>query len=230
MLGPFGQKRQTFMDQRYINRIQLIKDVVNLNLSEQKLEILAKAAERTIDLMQSGGLILTCGNGGSHSTAEHLSAELNWRLDEERVLGIPCVCLGSNQSMFSGVVNESSKINDRFIRTAIPFSRIDIPKVLITFTTSVYSRAIIKINRFATSYPNMADSIILFAGEDKNNTIRSIFGPTEYILTVDNPNQEKLSVDIIQEVHLILMHTYSDMLFNEIEKIKNGKQERIFKS
>lgn len=198
----------------YKGRIKILQHCININLIERKLYQLESLAQRIAALATSGGIIFTCGNGGSHSLAEHLSAELNWRLDSERPLGIPSICLGSNSSTCSAIVNDTVDMSGRFIHTMIPYCGIDIGKVLICFTTSTTSKSITNLVYQATTAPNMADVTAIFAGQSTS----PFLGSPDFVLTVDGPKGIKLPVDIIQEVHTIYMHILCDMIYKELVK------------
>lgn len=213
-----------------LERVDLLKKTIDHNLTQEKLETLSLLAKKSFELVKSGGLIITCGNGGSHATAEHLTAELNWRLDERRVLAVPSVCLGSNPSLYSAVVNDNTNQNSRFSTILFPFSKIDVPKVLVCFTTSLYSRAIINIAELAMTHPNVADMTVVFLGEDRNNTAGFIFKRPEFLVTVDSPVNEVLPIEIIQEVQTVYMHLYCDMIYSEIVEYANQERERVWKN
>jgi len=58
-----------------------------------------------IDTLKSGKKILICGNGGSASDAQHISAEFVGRFKKERV-ALPAIALTTDTSILSAVGND----------------------------------------------------------------------------------------------------------------------------
>jgi D-sedoheptulose 7-phosphate isomerase len=77
--------------------IQFLNDPVALSKIEQASKIIAQA-------VQSGGKVISCGNGGSHCDAMHFAEELTGRYREDRK-AIPAICI-SDPSHLSCVSND----------------------------------------------------------------------------------------------------------------------------
>jgi len=76
---------------------QFLNDPVALSRIEQASRIVAQA-------IQSGGKVISCGNGGSHCDAMHFAEELTGRYREDRK-AIPAICI-SDPSHLSCVSND----------------------------------------------------------------------------------------------------------------------------
>ena len=83
-------------------------------LSEQFVPQIEEASKLLITSLQNGGKIMFCGNGGSASDAQHLSAELVGRYRKNRK-PIASVALTTDTSVITAVSNDFS-FNDIFSR------------------------------------------------------------------------------------------------------------------
>ena len=63
------------------------------------------AAELMSSCLQSGGKILSCGNGGSAADAQHFSGELLGRFEAERA-SLPAVALTTDSSTMTAIAND----------------------------------------------------------------------------------------------------------------------------
>ncbi len=73
-------------------------------LSELAPVVLA-VANKMIDVLNAGGKILWCGNGGSAADAQHLAAELVGRFQRER-RGIASIALTTDPSVMTSIAND----------------------------------------------------------------------------------------------------------------------------
>jgi D-sedoheptulose 7-phosphate isomerase len=62
-------------------------------------------AERLSKVLQSGGKLLICGNGGSAADAQHFAAELVGRFEQERC-GLPAIALTTDTSAMTAIGND----------------------------------------------------------------------------------------------------------------------------
>src|SRR5438128_7813368 len=78
-------------------------------LKQEAADMLAPAIARAGSLMTeclfSDGKILSCGNGGSASDAQHFSAELVGRFERERP-ELPAISLATDTSLLTAVAND----------------------------------------------------------------------------------------------------------------------------
>ena len=68
---------------------------------------IARAADRLIGCLKSGGKILICGNGGSAADAQHIAAELVGRFRRERG-ALPAIALTTDTSILTALANDYS--------------------------------------------------------------------------------------------------------------------------
>jgi D-sedoheptulose 7-phosphate isomerase len=66
---------------------------------------IARAASLLTECLFSDGKILSCGNGGSASDAQHFSAELVGRFERERP-ELPAISLSTDTSLLTAVAND----------------------------------------------------------------------------------------------------------------------------
>lgn len=68
---------------------------------------IAKAADTMTTCLFADGKILTCGNGGSASDAQHFAAEMIGRFERERP-ELPTIALSTDTSILTAVANDYS--------------------------------------------------------------------------------------------------------------------------
>ena len=73
--------------------------------SNEFLELFSKSIEMVYETINYGGCILSCGNGGSFSDAQHLSAEFTSKLCTDRK-PLPSIALGTNSSNLTAIGND----------------------------------------------------------------------------------------------------------------------------
>ncbi len=69
------------------------------------IDIIEAAAKAVIDCIEKGGIIYTCGNGGSAADAQHIAAELIGRFLKDRK-ALPSVALSTDTSVITSVAND----------------------------------------------------------------------------------------------------------------------------
>lgn len=77
--------------------LQLVRDQLQPQI--------AKLAARLAAIMQDGGKLLICGNGGSAADAQHFAAELVGRFEKERA-GLSAIALTTDTSCLTAVGND----------------------------------------------------------------------------------------------------------------------------
>ncbi len=92
-----------------------MKEIVNaaLNVHKDVLEKVMEtlqddirsACQMAVSVLQSGGKIMFCGNGGSAADAQHLAAEISGRFETER-RGLPALALTTDSSVMTAVSND----------------------------------------------------------------------------------------------------------------------------
>jgi phosphoheptose isomerase len=156
-------------------------------------------------------LIMTAGNGGSHALAEHLTAELIWRISREAEIRIPSICLTSNSSVLTALSNDSSyeQALTYYAGTLNWLSNESLQPILIAFSTSGASKNILYLSS-ALTYDHMAHRV-LFTGEDKGEEL-----PADDIFYVKGPGDPTTA--IIQEVHQVYVHMLCEMISEKLNE------------
>jgi D-sedoheptulose 7-phosphate isomerase len=174
------------------NIIQDVNTLKNVELIVNKI----------VECYGRGNKVYFCGNGGSFSDAQHLSAELSGRFYFDRN-PLEVVLLGSNFSYLTAVANDYSydEIFSREIKSS--FNEGDI---LISFSTSGKSKNVIKAIK---SIKGKLGHVISFLGNDGGD-IKDISNISIVIPSNDTAR--------IQECHMILGHTILELVESNIFK------------
>ena len=178
----------------------LIKnDIINNKVVHEKL---SKICNLLIECYEKGNKVYFCGNGGSFSDAQHLSAELNGRFYFDRP-PLEVVLLGSNLSYLTAVSNDYS-YEDIFVREFK--SSVKNGDVIICFTTSGKSKNILKLLNVSKNYDVKTVS---FLGNDG--------GDANYIsdISIIIPSSDTAR---IQECHILLGHSIIEVVENKLFK------------
>ncbi|MBZ2189649.1 phosphoheptose isomerase [Alcanivorax sp. JB21] len=89
--------RQTFVDsiETQVKAAEVLPDV------------LVVAGQRMVECLLSGGKMLSCGNGGSASHAQHFASALLNRFERERP-ALPAMAIGTDATTLSAIANDYS--------------------------------------------------------------------------------------------------------------------------
>ncbi len=74
----------------------------------QQAETLVEMAELLADAIESGKVVLTCGNGGSAADAQHIAGELVGRFRRKKLSGYKAFALTANSSVLTAIANDFS--------------------------------------------------------------------------------------------------------------------------
>ena len=162
---------------------QFLNDPVALSRIEQASRIVAQA-------IQSGGKVISCGNGGSHCDAMHFAEELTGRYREDRK-AIPAICI-SDPSHLSCVSNDYGYefVFSRYLEAL--GNRGD---VVLAISTSGNSPNVL---RAAQTAKEKGLTVIALTGKDGGK-----LGP---LATVELRVPHSGYADRIQEVHIKIIH------------------------
>ena len=176
---------------------QFLNDPVALSKIEQASKIIVQA-------VQSGGKVITCGNGGSHCDAMHFAEELTGRYREDRK-ALPAICI-SDPSHLSCVSNDYGYefVFSRYLEAL--GNRGD---VLLAISTSGNSPNVL---RAAQTAREKGLAVIALTGKDG--------GKLAPLATVELRVPHSGYADRIQEVHIKIIH----ILILLIEKQVIGKR------
>ena len=162
---------------------QFLNDPVALSRIEQASRIVAQA-------IQSGGKVISCGNGGSHCDAMHFAEELTGRYREDRK-AIPAICI-SDPSHLSCVSNDYGYefVFSRYLEAL--GNRGD---VVLAISTSGNSPNVLRATQTAKE---KGLPVIALTGKDGGK-----LGP---LATVELRVPHSGYADRIQEVHIKIIH------------------------
>jgi D-sedoheptulose 7-phosphate isomerase len=107
---------------------------------EQAGPRLVEVSEQICARLSRGGIVYTCGNGGSAADAQHLAGELIGRYKRER-RPLGAVALATDPSVVTCIANDY-RYEDVFARQAQALCRPD--DVLVGFTTSGRSASVLR--------------------------------------------------------------------------------------
>lgn len=174
---------------------RLIENFINI----KKFQNILKISKIIAKCLKYGGTVFWCGNGGSASDSQHLSAELIGRLKKNRK-PLKSISLSSNISVLTCISNDFGykKIFSRQLEAL--GSKKD---VLICISTSGNSKNIIEILKIAKKKKIMT---ISFLG---NNGGKSLKLSKNHLL-VDSKDTAR-----IQEMHIFL----GQIICDNVEKI-----------
>ncbi len=91
-----------------------------LLMGKEQGEVLAGISAALLQVLQSGGTIYLCGNGGSAADAQHVAAEFVGRFLRER-RPLPAVALTTNTSILTAIGNDYdySQVFSRQVRAQV---------------------------------------------------------------------------------------------------------------
>jgi D-sedoheptulose 7-phosphate isomerase len=149
-----------------------------------------EVARLCIDIYKKGNKILTCGNGGSASDAQHLVGELVGRYMLERN-GIPAIALTANSTVMTALANDYD-YESVFSKQVKAYGNKG--DVLIGISTSGNSQNVIKAFEKARE---MGIITVGFTGE-KGGNMKTV---SDYLINVPSDSTPR-----IQEMHILVIH------------------------
>jgi D-sedoheptulose 7-phosphate isomerase len=138
--------------------------------------------------------IITFGNGGSASEAQHFTSELVGKYKSYRP-SIKSICLNNDSSSLTAIAND---FGYEFVFSRMLESIAEEDDLIICFSTSGKSKNIL--NAIKSGY-NLKTKIILFTGDSFDE---SLDGPADGVLHIFTCNSDISS--IIQETHQVILH------------------------
>lgn len=182
-----------------INRINQLKNVIS-NLANKDKEI-KSIIKKLSKCLISKNKILICGNGGSASEAEHLSAEFLVRLKPKNIRqALPIVSLTQNTSVITACGNDFG-FENIFSRNLEGLGKKG--DILLCLSTSGNSKNILNVLKLAKK---MKIESVSFLGQN---------GGKARLLSDNNLIVDSNDVAVIQECHLFLGH----YILGEVERI-----------
>ena len=182
--------------QEYYENYIKIKDQLSRKINKKELKNIIKEILTAVKKQRN---IFSCGNGGSASTAEHLSCDFSKQACSDTNLNIKVFSLNSNVSLMTAVANDIS-YDDIF---SFQLNRFGKPNdVLLLFSVSGSSRNILKCAKVAK---RKKIKIISFTGFN-GGKIKKI---SKY-----NINFATNNFGIVEDCHLSIMHFISQYIRN----------------
>ena len=176
----------------YVN----IKDQLLKKVNKKELKNIIKEILIAVKKQRN---IFSCGNGGSASTAEHLSCDFSKQASTDTNLNIKVFSLNSNVSLMTAIANDIS-YDDIF---SFQLNRFGKPNdILLLFSVSGSSKNIIKCAKLAK---RKKIKIISFTGFD-GGKLKSL---SKY-----NINFSTNNFGIVEDCHLSIMHFISQYIRN----------------
>ena len=180
----------------------ILKSIENhFDLKNQMLEDLPQKIEEIafilIKTLQNKNKLMWCGNGGSASQAEHLSAELLGGLNKKKIDPFFSICLNSDSSFITAWSNDDS-FENIFSRQIQAFG--EEGDVLILLTTS--GNSLNQLNA-AKMCKKLGLTVISMTGNDCGELLKY----SDYNINVNNDSTQR-----IQEMHIMIGHILCDLI------------------
>ena len=181
-----------------------MKDLINNSLKDHSkvLQLIDKsdiisAATMILHAINQGKTVFWCGNGGSASQANHLSAELIGGMYQKKISPFKSVCLNVDTAFITAWSNDDS-FDNIFVRQLEAIG--ESGDILIGLSTSGNSPNIVEAAKFAVSNKMKT---ISFTGNDGGK-----LGDYSDI----NINIPIKSTQRIQEMHILIGHILCDII------------------
>jgi len=171
--------------------------------SDQFVEVFSSAAKLLLLAIENGNSILVCGNGGSHSDAQHFAGELvNFFTREHKALKV--ITLGTNSSVASAWSNDHS-FDDQLAREVEAYG--ERGSVLLGITTSGKSK---NVNQAFIKASSLGMKTIALASV---KAIEHLSKEIDVIIPVPVEETHK-----IQECHIVIYHALCIYIENSLSK------------
>ena len=181
-----------------------MKDLINNSLKKHsevlklidRSEILS-SANIILDAINEGKTIFWCGNGGSASQANHLSAELLGGMYQKKIKPFKSICLNADTAFITAWSNDDS-FDNIFVRQLEALAGSG--DILVGLSTSGNSSNVVRAAKFALSNEL---KVISLTGNDGGilNTYSDV-----------NINIHTNSTQRIQEMHILIGHILCDII------------------
>jgi D-sedoheptulose 7-phosphate isomerase len=99
------EREQNFEDR--INEMVMAAFDAKCRFFERATADIARAARMIIQAFRTGGKLLIFGNGGSAADAQHIAAELAFKMGRERA-ALPAIALTTDTSLLTAISNDRS--------------------------------------------------------------------------------------------------------------------------
>lgn len=167
--------------------------------AEQLVEPIQAAGECMVSALLAGNKILSCGNGGSAGDAQHFSAELLNRFEQERP-PLPAIAITTDSSTLTAIGNDYS-YNEVFSKQVSALGQEG--DVLLAISTSGNSANIVEAIKAAHE---RSMSVVMLTGRN-GGEMAGMIGANDVEIRVPSTRTAR-----IQEVHLVVIHCLCDFI------------------
>jgi D-sedoheptulose 7-phosphate isomerase len=157
------------------------------------------AAGLLVQCLLNDGKIISCGNGGSSSEAQHFSSELLNRFDRDRP-GLPAIALTGDVAALTSIANDYA-FEEVFAKPIRALGHAH--DVLIIYTTSGNSKNLLQA---VTAAHDREMSIIALTGKD-GGPLSPLLRDRDIEIRVPSDSTAR-----IQEIHLLITHCLCDLI------------------
>jgi len=171
--------------------------------SESLAPSIVAAGQLMTRCLLNDGKILSCGNGGSASDAQHFSGEMLGRFEMERP-GLPAVALTTDTSALTAIGNDY-QYADIFARQVRALGQSD--DVLLAISTSGNSENVLRAIHTAHE---RGMRVVALTGRDGGSIAQALSADD---LEIRVPAQRTAR---IQEVHILTIHCLCDLVDAEL--------------
>ena len=158
---------------------------------------IADAVSALVGCITSGGKVLTCGNGGSASDAQHFAAEFVGRFERERP-GLAAISLTTDTSILTAIGNDydfASIFSKQVQAIGAPGD------LLLAISTSGNSTNVVA----AIEAAHAKEMTVIALTGHKGGRMRELMLETDVMVCVPHDRTAR-----IQEVHLLVLHCLCD--------------------
>jgi len=162
--------------------------------SEVLVPVIVEAGQALTECLLNDGKVLSCGNGGSASDAQHFSGEMLGRFEMERP-GLPAIALTTDSSALTAIANDY-QYADVFAKQVRALGQAG--DVLLAISTSGNTENVL---RAVTTAHERSLRIIALTGHDGGILAQALNAQD---IEIRVPAQRTCR---IQEVHILVIHS-----------------------
>jgi len=189
------------MDDRVLEHFR--ESIALKQASESLVPVIVEAGRALTEALLNDGKILSCGNGGSASDAQHFSGEMLGRFEMERP-GLPAIALTTDSAALTAIANDY-QYSDIFAKQVRALGQAG--DVLLAISTSGNSENVL---RAVTTAHERGLRIVALTGRD-GGTIAQVLHANDIEIRV--PARRTCR---IQEVHILVIHSLCDLVDAEL--------------
>lgn len=161
------------------------------------------AGEALVHCLLNNGKILTCGNGGSAGDAQHFSAELLNRFEQERP-GLPAIALTTDSSTITAIANDYN-YNEIFSKQVMALGQPG--DVLLAISTSGNSANVMR----AISAAHERNMVVVALTGRGGGEMANMLTANDFEIRVPSDRTAR-----VQEVHLVVIHCLCDFIDTQL--------------